>query len=73
MRNVVTIAGKEIRSLFVSPVAYVVLTGFLLLGGWFFFNLLFRFDYLLTLYTGFRRSQEEKTCHHEEHEGHKVK
>ena len=43
MRNIFTIAGREIRSYFVSPIAYVVLTGFLLLGGWFFFNLLARF------------------------------
>jgi len=33
MRNILTIAGKEIRSLFLSPIAYVVLTGFLLLDG----------------------------------------
>ena len=50
MRNVFTIVGKELRSYFVSPVAYVVLTGFLLLGGWFFFNLLSRFNLLLSLY-----------------------
>ncbi len=54
MRNVLTIIGKELRSYFVSPVAYVVLTGFLLLGGWFFFNLLSRFSLLLTLYTQFQ-------------------
>jgi len=52
MRNILTIAGKEIRSLFVSPIAYVVLTGFLLLGGWFFFNLLFRFSSAVNFYTG---------------------
>lgn len=52
MKNILVIAGKEIRSLFVSPIAYVVLTGFLVLGGWFFFNVLFRFNYLLTVYTG---------------------
>ena len=57
MKNILIIAGKEIRSLFVSPIAYVVLTGFLLLGGWFFFNLLFRFSYLLTLYTGLQNLQ----------------
>jgi ABC-2 type transport system permease protein len=51
MRNVLTIIGKELRSYFVSPIAYVVITGFLLLGGWFFFNLLQRFSLLLTLYT----------------------
>jgi ABC-2 type transport system permease protein len=50
MRNVFTIVGKELRSYFVSPVAYVVLTGFLLLGGWFFFNLLSRFNLMLSLY-----------------------
>ncbi len=54
MRNVLTIIGKELRSYFVSPVAYVVITGFLLLGGWFFFNLLSRFSLLLTLYTQFQ-------------------
>jgi ABC-2 type transport system permease protein len=54
MRNVLTIVGKELRSYFVSPIAYVVLTGFLLLGGWFFFNLLSRFNLLLSLYTQFQ-------------------
>ena len=54
MRNVFSIAGREIRSFFVSPIAYVVLTGFLLLGGWFFFNLLARFNFLLQLYLSFR-------------------
>jgi ABC-2 type transport system permease protein len=54
MRNVLTIIGKELRSYFVSPIAYVVLTGFLLIGGWFFFNLLSRFNLLLTLYSSFQ-------------------
>ncbi|MBI3796837.1 MAG: ABC transporter permease subunit [Deltaproteobacteria bacterium] len=58
MRNVLTIIGKELRSYFVSPVAYVVLTGFLLLGGWFFFNLLSRFSLMLTLYTQFQGGGE---------------
>jgi ABC-2 type transport system permease protein len=35
----------------------VVLTGFLLLGGWFFFNLLARFSYLLQLYLSFRNPE----------------
>ncbi len=51
MRNVLTIVRKELRAYFVSPIAYVVLTGFLLLGGWFFFNLLSRFNVLLSIYT----------------------
>jgi ABC-2 type transport system permease protein len=57
VKNVFTIAGKELRSYFVSPIAYVVLTGFLLLGGWFFFNLLARFNFLLSLYTSFRNPE----------------
>ena len=67
MRNIFTIAGKEIRSLFVSPIAYVVLTGFLLIGGWFFFNLLFRFSYLLTLYTSFQNFQGLQSLNLNEH------
>ena len=51
MRTVCTIAGRELRGIFHSPVAYVVLAGFLLLGGWFFYNLLGRFSMLLSLYS----------------------
>ncbi len=57
MRNVLTIAGRELKSYFVSPIAYVVLTGFLLLGGWFFFNLLARFNLLLTIYSAQQNPQ----------------
>jgi len=57
VRNALTIAGREIRSYFVSPIAYVVLTGFLLLGGWFFFNLLARFNMLLTIYSAQRNPE----------------
>ena len=57
MRNILAIAAKDLRSQFVSPIAYVVLTGFLLLGGWFFFNLLARFNFLLNLYLSFRNPE----------------
>jgi ABC-2 type transport system permease protein len=57
VKNILTIAGKELRSYFVSPIAYVVLTGYLLLGGWFFFNLLARFNFLLSLYTSMRNPE----------------
>lgn len=67
MKNILVIAGKEVRSLFVSPIAYVVLTGFLLLGGWFFFNLLFRFTYLLTLYASFQQFQGAQGLNLNEH------
>ena len=57
MRNILAVAAKDIRSQFVSPIAYVVLTGFLLLGGWFFFNLLSRFNFLLQMYLSFRNPE----------------
>jgi ABC-2 type transport system permease protein len=57
VRNVLTIAARELRSYFVSPIAYVVLTGFLLLGGWFFFNLLARFNLFLTIYSAQQNPQ----------------
>ena len=49
MRNTFTIAAKELQGYFVQPVAYVVLTVFLLLGGWFFFALLRQFDEMIQL------------------------
>jgi len=49
MRNTLVIAGKELQGYFVQPVAYVVLTVFLLLGGWFFFSLLRQFDEMIQL------------------------
>jgi ABC-2 type transport system permease protein len=52
MRNVLVIAWRDIRAMFVSPIAYVVLTGFLLLAGWFFFNLLGQFNRMVAIYSG---------------------
>jgi ABC-2 type transport system permease protein len=59
VRNALAIAGKELRSYFVSPIAYVVITGFLLLGGWFFFNLVWRFDFLLSIYSAMRNPEAQ--------------
>ena len=50
MRNALVIAGREIAAYFVQPIAYVVMTVFLLLGGWFFFALLRRFDLVQQMY-----------------------
>ena len=60
MKNALTIAGREIRAYFVSPIAYVVLTGFLLLGGWFFFNLLARFSYMVSIYSQMRGGDADR-------------
>lgn len=40
MRNVITIWRKELRSYFVSPIAYILLTMFALIFGFFFWNAL---------------------------------
>lgn len=50
MNNALAIAAKDLRSYFTSPIAYVVLTGYLVLAGWFFFNLLAHFNQLLMAY-----------------------
>lgn len=55
MTNVWAIAYKELRSYFVSPIAYVVLAGFLLLSGWFFWNMVAQFSRLLTIYSSYQR------------------
>lgn len=44
MRNVITIAEKELRSYFASPIAYVVIGFFALLFGYFFYALLAFFE-----------------------------
>jgi ABC-2 type transport system permease protein len=55
LRDVYYIAEKELRSYFVSPIAYVVLTGYTVLTGWFFFNLLMQFNRMVNMYQMFRR------------------
>jgi len=43
VRNVLAIAGKELRSYFASPIAYVVVGLYALLFGWFFYAILVYF------------------------------
>ncbi len=47
MRNIWSISKREILSFFVSPVAYFVITGFVVLAGYFFFNMLGIFNLAL--------------------------
>ena len=44
MKQVIHIFGKEFRTYFVSPIAYIVISIFLLVTGWFFFMTFFLFD-----------------------------
>jgi len=55
LTDLVHIAGKDLRAFFVSPIAYVVLTGFVVLSGWFFFNLLVQFNRMMGMYEMLRR------------------
>src|SRR5215813_3722100 len=57
MRNVFTIAGKEIRSYFTSPVAYVLLAAYLALAGYFFYALLLAFNQTLQIYSMMRNPE----------------
>jgi len=57
MRNVFTIAGREVRSYFSSPVAYVLLAAFLALAGYFFFALLSAFNQSLAIYQMMRNPE----------------
>jgi len=60
MRNALTIAGKELQGYFVQPVAYVVMTVFMVLAGWFFFALLSRFNLLLQMYSAAQNGAAER-------------
>jgi ABC-2 type transport system permease protein len=44
MRNVLAIAGKELRGYFASPIGYVLVGFFALLFGWFFYTLVAFFE-----------------------------
>lgn len=44
MRSIFAIAKREVLSFFVSPIAYFVIAGFFLIGGFFFFQLLGLFN-----------------------------
>ena len=44
MRNIFTILAREMKTYFVSPIAYIVIAVFLLVTGWFFFSTFFIYD-----------------------------
>jgi len=57
MGNILTIAGREIRSYFSSPVAYVLIAVYLALAGYFFFALLSAFNTTLQIYSMMRNPE----------------
>lgn len=58
MRHVVAIAGREFRSFFVSPVAYVVLTLWSVLAGTFFLSTLLDFQQRVLLAHQFQQADQ---------------
>ena len=44
MKQIKTIAIKEFKDYFISPIAYIVISLFLIVTGWFFFSTFFIFD-----------------------------
>ncbi|MEW6457314.1 MAG: ABC transporter permease subunit [Acidobacteriota bacterium] len=44
MRNIIAIAQKELKIYFISPIAYAVFTIFLLISGFFYYNILMWFN-----------------------------
>jgi ABC-2 type transport system permease protein len=44
MRQIVHILNKELRDYFISPIAYIVISIFLLVTGWFFFTTFFLYN-----------------------------
>ncbi len=44
MSGTLTVFRKELRGFFFSPIAYIVITTFLLLSGWFFFSTFFLYN-----------------------------
>ncbi len=43
MGQIITIAAKELKDYFISPIAYIVIALFLIVTGWFFFSTFFFF------------------------------
>ncbi|MCX6557466.1 MAG: ABC transporter permease subunit [Candidatus Aminicenantes bacterium] len=44
MKNIRHILGKELKSYFIAPIAYIVIAIFLLVTGWFFFSTFFLYN-----------------------------
>jgi len=55
MSNVWALAYKELRAYFLSPIAYVVLAGFLLITGFMFWNMLAQFSRFVAIYSSMQR------------------
>lgn len=57
MINIWAIGYRELRSYFLSPIAYVVLAGFLLISGFMFWNMLAQFSRYVAIYSSMQRPE----------------
>lgn len=58
MKHIPAIAGRELRSLFTSPVAYAVMAVFATLCGFFFLSFVLQFDDLVARYQAFGMQEQ---------------
>ncbi len=56
MKNILAIVGKDLRSAFVTPIAYVVITAYVFLSGFFFFTLLQQYNSIAETASFYRQS-----------------
>ena len=59
MRKTIAILGKELQAYFVSPIAYAVMTVFLFLSGFFFYNILSYFNFQCLQYSQYPYALEQ--------------
>jgi len=59
LRNIYTIFKREMLSFFVSPIAYIVITGFIFMSAYFFYNFLAYYDLVLQQYSAMPHRMEQ--------------
>lgn len=61
MRKISIIAGKELRGYLNSPIAYIIISVFLVITGWYFGSYLRQTDYNNTTIQGFLNVADRKS------------
>ena len=59
LRNIYAIFRRETLSFFVSPIAYIVITGFIFMSAYFFYNFVAYYDLVLQQYTSMPYRMEQ--------------
>ncbi len=61
LRNIYSIFKREMLSFFVSPIAYIVITGFIFMSAYFFYNFLAYYDLVLQQYAAMPYQMQNQT------------